>query len=100
MKRLILFILIFGSMPAFAQVWYHAGDTIKLPKSGFYNNSGYLKKHDTVPCFYVLKGDDSIRRGFKIMRISHGFYIDDSSTLYSFFDDSHQPINNVRKYSY
>lgn len=100
--KYILIISFIISQNAVGQQWYSAKDTLKLPPSpgGIYNNSGYIKRYDTVPAIYILSGDTLVRKGFKMVFISHGFYIDDSLTFGEFFDDKKKRIKNIDGYGF
>jgi len=93
-------ILLAGGSPAFSQSWHAASDTLKLPPSPghIYSSIGSLKNYDTVPCTYTVSGSAALRKGFKMVRIRHGFYTDNASTLNVFFDDALRRVYHVDRF--
>jgi hypothetical protein len=83
-----------------AQTWYKTKDSLRLPASlgNIYTASGDLIKYDTVPVTYALTGSKELRKGFKMVHISKGYYVDDSSTVRVFFDDRLHKINDVERF--
>lgn len=100
--KYILILLLIGSQHAMGQLWHNAKDTLKLPKSpgNIYNASGSLKEYDTVSIRYILNNDSVIHKGYKMVLISHGFYIDNSHTFGVFFDAKRHRIKDINGYGF
>lgn len=100
MRYLILFLLLIPFC-GHAQQWHKASDTLTHnPK--YYPATKYFNRHDTIPCAYILIGDTThhIYHGFKIVFLKDGFYTDDETTMYKFYDSSFHLIKRVDSYSF
>ena len=96
----VVILLLAAGSPAFSQNWHAAGDTLKLPESPghIYSSIGTLKNYDTVPCTYTVSGNNALQKGFKMVHIRHGFYTDNASTLYVFFDEGLRRVYHVDRF--
>ena len=96
----VIILLLAAGSPAFSQHWHAAGDTLKLPESPghVYSSIATLKNYDTVPCTYTVSGSTALRKGYKKVYIRHGFYTDNASTLYVFFDDDLRRVRHVDRF--
>jgi len=102
MKYPIAIILLLTCKNSFSQNWHKAGDTLRLPESQshFYTASGYLNRYDTVPCVYTAQGNETLKKGYKMVYVQSGFYTDKPNTLHVFFDDHLRRVTDVERFSF
>lgn len=68
-------------------------------ESGAKDGFAWFTKYDTVGVFYRLKNDNEIYQGYKRVYKHEGYYVDDNTTTYIFFDKTRKRITNVVRFA-
>lgn len=81
--------------------WHAAGDSLRIPdrSDNFFPSMLSFVQYDSVAIVYQT-GDNEMHKGFKRIRLKHGYYTDDAYTLQVFFDEQFRRITNVVRYRF